>query len=574
MTSTLSIKPHNDTADWEKRGPLLFGAAMAIYVGFCVLMLQRPLSWLLAVMPDDVFYYLQVARNLAQHGVSSFDGETLTNGYHPGWMLLMTVLAKLISGRMELLHACLIASLMLHAVASWGLARVLRPFAGTFWAWIGGAFWLLNPLPLRVALQGMEGTLYVLAIVVVMLVFQQHIAPHLRHTPCDVPTRALVLFGLSLSFAFWARTEGILLAAISLLYAAVAIVRSPSSTRLRSIMRMGLLSGGTFVLHVAPWFVFSLLATGSLGQKSGAMKMLWARDDYSGLALWERLLVLTEFLRAWWFSVAPTVLFNRAYSVVALAAAIVLFVLIALAVRTLRDKETSSGGNDAAHDVAQDTASVSDTTSATLWCQMAAWLLPMLLLSGSVYGLLFADHRAWYWGQPGVIFFVLFYGGAALCLRRAHWTQSPRARSAVGFGVLAYALVLCFSFSRAVPAVYRLQPGAYESVAWLEQRVPPTARIGVFNAGVPAYFSHLKIINLDGLMNNTVADRWRAHHFGDYLHEARIDYIADLEVSLERARKFSDAPLPLHKVAYHAPSWRTLWRVETKAKAAQSSGRN
>jgi hypothetical protein len=35
-------------------------------------------------------------------------------------------------------------------------------------------------------------------------------------------------------------------------------------------------------------------------------------------------------------------------------------------------------------------------------------------------------------------------------------------------------------------------------VAWLEKRVPASARIGVFNAGVPAYFSDLKIINLDG----------------------------------------------------------------------------
>jgi hypothetical protein len=557
MTSTPSLPHHKNASAWDKRGPLFFSVATAFYIGFCVVMLRRPLSWLLAVMPDDVFYYLHVARNLSHHGVSTFDGETLTNGYHPGWMLLMTVLARFIAGRMELLHACLITSFVLHALASLGIVRVLRPFTGNFWGWIGGAFWLLNPLPLRVALQGMEGTLYVLAIVLVMIVFQVRIAPHLRQNACTVPAGALMLFGFSLSFAFWARTEGVLLAAISLLYLAIAIARSTSSTRLRSIARMGLLSGGTFVLGVAPWFLFSLLATGSLGQKSGAMKMLWAKSDYDALAAWERLLVLTEFLRAWWFSVAPTVLFNQTYSVVALGAAIVLFVLVALGVRTLHKAEDSDRSDDTA-----------------LWCRMAAWLLPMLLISGSVYGLLFADHRAWYWGQPGLIFFILFYGGAALCLRRAQWAQSSGATIAVGFGVLAYAFLLCFLFSRDVPAVYRLQPGAYESVAWLEKRVPPSARIGVFNAGVPAYFSNLKIINLDGLMNNAVADRWRAHRFGEYLREARIDYIADLEVSLDRARKFSDAPLPLRKEAYHAASWRTLWRVEVDATPAQVSRRN
>lgn len=561
MTSTFAPRQDNITSTgWEKRGPLLFGVAAAFYLVFCMVMLQRPLPWLLAVMPDDVFYYLQVARNLAQSGVSTFDGETLTNGYHPGWMLLMTVLAKFISGRMELLHACLITGFVLHALASLGIVRVLRPFAGTLWAWVGGAFWLLNPLPLRVALQGMEGTLYVLALVVVMIVFQQRIAPHLRHSVPAVPARNLVLFGLSLSFAFWARTEGILLAVLSVLYLAIAVARSSSSTRVGKVLRVALLTGGTFALGVAPWFAFSLLTTGSLGQKSGAMKMLWASGDYGALAWWERTLVLTEFLRAWWFSVAPTLLFNQTHSVVALAAAIVLFVLVALGVRTIQQQETADGKNE--------------DTPATLWCQMAAWLLPMLLLSGSVYGLLFADHRAWYWGQPGLIFFVLFYGGAALCLRRAPWAQSSPARSMAGLGVLAYALLLCVLFSRDVPAVYRLQPGAYESVAWLEKRVPASARIGVFNAGVPAYFSDLKIINLDGLMNNAVADHWRAHRFGDYLGEARIDYIADLEVSLDRARKFSAGPLPLRKEAYHAPSWRTLWRVQRDAETIQAPAKN
>ena len=45
-------------------------------------------------LEDDFFYYAQVARNLAFHGVSSFDGTHLTNGYHPLWLLILTVLTK------------------------------------------------------------------------------------------------------------------------------------------------------------------------------------------------------------------------------------------------------------------------------------------------------------------------------------------------------------------------------------------------------------------------------------------------------------------------------------------------
>ncbi|MEO8484518.1 MAG: hypothetical protein ABI634_20110 [Acidobacteriota bacterium] len=44
---------------------------------------------------DDFFYYLTIARNLAEHGRSTFDGVSLTNGYHPLWEAVLTLLARL-----------------------------------------------------------------------------------------------------------------------------------------------------------------------------------------------------------------------------------------------------------------------------------------------------------------------------------------------------------------------------------------------------------------------------------------------------------------------------------------------
>jgi hypothetical protein len=43
----------------------------------------------LAYYADDFFYYLQIAHNLVEHGRSTFDGTTLTNGYHPLWLLVV-----------------------------------------------------------------------------------------------------------------------------------------------------------------------------------------------------------------------------------------------------------------------------------------------------------------------------------------------------------------------------------------------------------------------------------------------------------------------------------------------------
>ena len=47
-------------------------------------------------LEDDAYYYKVIAENLAATGRSTFDGETLTNGYHPLWLLVMTLQAKLI----------------------------------------------------------------------------------------------------------------------------------------------------------------------------------------------------------------------------------------------------------------------------------------------------------------------------------------------------------------------------------------------------------------------------------------------------------------------------------------------
>jgi len=46
------------------------------------------------LLEDDAYYYTTIAHNIATSGVSTFDGQTLTNGYHPLWLLIVTGLAK------------------------------------------------------------------------------------------------------------------------------------------------------------------------------------------------------------------------------------------------------------------------------------------------------------------------------------------------------------------------------------------------------------------------------------------------------------------------------------------------
>jgi hypothetical protein len=43
---------------------------------------------------DDAFYYFVVAQHIVRDGMSTFDGTTLTNGYHPLWMGLLALQFK------------------------------------------------------------------------------------------------------------------------------------------------------------------------------------------------------------------------------------------------------------------------------------------------------------------------------------------------------------------------------------------------------------------------------------------------------------------------------------------------
>ena len=88
---------------------LALGPAGAI----AVLMLGAPLwfdhaSWM-QFYADDFFYYLVIAEHVIAEGLSSFDGVTITNGYHPLWMWIMAGLLLLTGGSSKTLPFLILA---------------------------------------------------------------------------------------------------------------------------------------------------------------------------------------------------------------------------------------------------------------------------------------------------------------------------------------------------------------------------------------------------------------------------------------------------------------------------------
>ncbi len=88
------------------------------------------------MLQDDGYYYTVVARHIARSGVSTFDGSSLTNGYHPLWMLVL-VAQDLIVGSSSLVTVVMEAVLTSAAAYLFldrGAAR--RPLACAVFAYV------------------------------------------------------------------------------------------------------------------------------------------------------------------------------------------------------------------------------------------------------------------------------------------------------------------------------------------------------------------------------------------------------------------------------------------------------
>jgi hypothetical protein len=84
-------------------------------------------KWVLPFIPDDAFYYLEIARRIGSGEGSTFDGITRTNGYHPLWLLMLIPLSHWMNVSRELgVRAAMAIGIFLMAAAFLLLLRLAK----------------------------------------------------------------------------------------------------------------------------------------------------------------------------------------------------------------------------------------------------------------------------------------------------------------------------------------------------------------------------------------------------------------------------------------------------------------
>ncbi len=534
-------------------GPACFVLAALLYGTVCVSILRQPLLWLLGYVADDAFYYLQIARHLATGQGTTFDGLNPTNGYHPGWMLLMTACARLVPGKAALLRAALGVAFACHLATSLVLVPTLRRLVGPNWAWVLASVWLLNSLPLTLALYGVESAFAQLTLAALVWAGLAQIAPFLgRGKDFLPPPRSLVVFGLSLTLAFYGRTDQILLAGLALLWLSVAVrVWTAPAQRLTAMKRTWGWVGITVLVGIAPWYLFSYVTCGTMAQDSGTMKMLWHAQSVGRWDVHSLILAPLKFVDFFWLAVPFHALLTGAYPAStsgALGTLLLLILWVGLVGRGLMRLSHADG----------------EAQRASLqWQWLTLWLGSALLLSGLAYGALMNDPQFWYLAGPSLVLFLLPASGAVLLLRRF---ARGRVQEVAGALLLAGALSLCIGHRLRMTAPYPWQRDVFLSQPRVESLIPAQARIGCFDAGIPAYFSPRTVVNLDGLVNHTAVAYWKRRTLEQYLAAQHIQYLANEPGTLHHALLFMQSPPVLVPIArFPLRGWstgaRVLWRV-------------
>ncbi|HWB33886.1 MAG TPA: hypothetical protein VG753_01000 [Candidatus Paceibacterota bacterium] len=486
--------------------PVLLAALVQLYL------IGKPLSFLITnVLPDDAFYYFKIAQNIAFGLHSTFDGVHLTDGYHPLWMAVLVGIYKVWgnagAGNMAPIHITLLLSVALNLLTGIAVWRILTRFSSNAWLVAAGvAVWSLNPFMIYETLNGLETSLS-------LTLFSFFFLLALRYAEGRPPRGVLaaLVVGIVGGLMILSRLD---LAFYFAAWWAWLVLRDRQN---KASWIFALESGGVAACITMPWFAwnyshFHMLLTSASSATDLINHTLIYQDNGTGIV---------QTIKAVIYSVynGLTLVLDRTgatgLALVGLGAAI----------------SYAASGRLAAP-------------------RLRGWGIEHALFAGFV--LMFLANTAVRWGGRPWYFMSLelFLAiGAVVVLEQ--FFRDVRYKRAWAAGLLA--LILFFfgvTWSKELRAQYSNQADMYAMAAWMSANLPAGTPVGAFNSGVEGYFSTVRIVNLDGLVNYSAYQALLRRQLWSYIKNEKLAYISDWPISLTyRFKSFLDVADPLSQLA-------------------------
>lgn len=230
-----------------------------ISIGVFLRLIWTLMRWdfLQVTVYDDAFYYFVIAKMIVTKGLVSADGITVTNGFHPLWLVTILPVWLFAKGIMAVRVVMGIA-LILDTVTVIFVYRLLLPQGRKTALW-GAAIYFLNPVVISQVMSGMETP--VVALMGVLWIYV-------------VTRRKYGYLGLVAGLLFLARTDMIFLILAGFIFL----------WRVRHKIHWGQMIIGVIV--ASPWLLWNLSTFGTILQSSGsAYPWIYHYElfDYKGL---------------------------------------------------------------------------------------------------------------------------------------------------------------------------------------------------------------------------------------------------------------------------------------------------
>lgn len=475
---------------------LLVLAALALRLAVA----WQPLDVLVThAMPDDGFYYLQIARHIAAGDGVTFDGTALTNGFHPLWMALLVPVLRVAGGdAAQGAHAALTLAAFLDVVTIWLLARTVARVTGAGAAGIAAAAWYaFNPAVVTQVANGLETALTLLCLAAL---FAFAVAGRARER---LTLRWWAAFGCACGLAMLARSDNV----VPVVVIGAGLCIAPWRPRRVPGLALAAAVGAAWQ---APWLVWNWRTFGRLLQTSASAYSVVTRGNLA--AAGRGPLTVTWYAvrdsYTWLVRTLPLDLAGES-KIVGIAVGVIVAALAFGAGRRI-------------------VASLRAFALPALAC--LALLLANTLLRGTA--------KVWY-AAPAAL--IMAYGAGVVWQAIAQGAGSRAAR--VGAGALVATVVASgYALNGATIVTRGLYPWQAEMLAagrWLHERAPDDAVVGSFNSGIIGYVSGRTVVNLDGLVNTAAADAVRDRRLGAYIDGRGIRLLVDYRYTLfEDYRRF------------------------------------
>jgi hypothetical protein len=454
------------------------------------------------LLQDDSFYYLQIAKNIATGHGSTFDRINPTNGYHPLWTLLLVPVFVAVPNDTELaLHLALTLQALLIAAAMVLLFRLLRNHLDRKAAFLPFLLWI-NPRFFLFWLNGMPSILYtVLHLCILLLVLSR-----CPLNKCELRPGWDYMLGVLLGLSFLSRLDAVFLilaVIVSILFSTAFPGQEGLSWKgaLRRLIRMGIPIG----LISLPYLAYNWMKFDHLVPISGSIKII--PFDFGSLGFYRDAL-----LRAFWPLLFGGTLLSKVFREISitslLACSVVVVGLLWFLIRTgwLR------------------------------YVERLRWLKGMgfyflFTLFHYLYNAIFIPKSiiySWYW-VPEVLSVLIL--AAALFSITEQWLVKQGRHLGTLFTITAYGF--CLFLCVAVLAMRWNHPRhlflneIHKQAVWMRENLPEDAIVAAWDAGALGYFSELRVINIDGLVNNFEFKAYKEQgRLKEYLDEKGCQYIA------------------------------------------------